>query len=136
MLDVEKYEQHARDGECFICKIVDGTHEFAHGEIWRDDTAIAFLNRYPTVLGYALVAPLAHRRSLIDDLDTDEYLELQDLVYRIGCALRAVVPLPPGTPYAEQQYQALMVETCGYLDMSEHEHASLAAAIRAAFPCR
>ena len=43
-----------------------------------------------------------------------------------------VAPLPPGTPYAEQQFAALMVERAGYLELSEQEHAELAAEIRGA----
>jgi diadenosine tetraphosphate (Ap4A) HIT family hydrolase len=156
MLDIGEHEQRARGGSCFICQIVDGTHEFAHGEIWRDDTAIAFLNRYPTLLGYALVAPIEHRRSLVDDLDLEEYLGLQGLVYRVGKAISSVVPterlyvlslgsnqgndhihwhvapLPRGTPYREQQFHSLMLETAGYLAVSEAEHAALAGEIRAA----
>jgi diadenosine tetraphosphate (Ap4A) HIT family hydrolase len=156
VLDIASYEQQARSGRCFICQIVDGTHDFAHGEVWRDDTAIVFLNRYPTLRGYTLVAPLGHKRSLIDDLDIDEFLAMQRLVYRVGRAVSSVVPterlyvlslgsnqgndhihwhvapLPPGTPYSDQHYHSLMVETSGYIAMSEQEHASLAAEMRAA----
>lgn len=155
-LDLAAYEHSARTSTCFICRIVDGTHEFAHGEIWRDDDAIVFLNRFPTVRGYALVAPLTHECSIVDDLDVDAYLSLQRLVHRVARAISAVVPtermyvlslgsnegnahvhwhvapLPPGTPYAEQQFAALMIERTGYLEMSEQEHAELAAEIRAA----
>ncbi len=156
MLDIGAYERQARSGRCFICQIVDGTHEFAHGEVWRDDHAIVFLNRYPTLRGYTLVAPIEHERSLINDLDIDEYLAVQRLVYRVGRAVSAVVPterlyvlslgsnqgndhihwhvapLPPGTPYSEQQYHSLMFEASGHIAMPEEEHASLAAKMRAA----
>ncbi len=40
-----------------------------------------------------------------------------------------VVPLPPGMPYDEQQFAALMLETAGALDIPEHEKADLAARI-------
>ena len=40
-----------------------------------------------------------------------------------------VVPLPPGTPYEEQQFVALMLETVGALEIPEKEQASLAARI-------
>lgn len=134
--------------------MIDGTHDFPHGEIWRDDLGVAFLSRYPTLLGYALVAPLEHRYGVIPDFDVDEYLELQRLVHRVGRAIAAVVPterlyvlslgsnegnahvhwhvapLPPGVPYEDQQYKALMVETGGYIELSEADHAELAAQIR------
>jgi hypothetical protein len=38
------------------------------------------------------------------------------------------VPLPPGVPYAEQQYVALMHEN-GYVDLDADEEATLARAI-------
>lgn len=156
MLNVDEYQRRVRDGRCFICRIVDGTHEFDHGEIWRDDQAIVFLNRYPTLRGYILVAPIEHKRSLTEDLVIDEYLALQRLVYRVGRAVSVVVPterlyvlslgshqgndhihwhvapLPPGTPYPEQQYHSLMIEKSGYIDMSALDRAALAAEIRAA----
>jgi diadenosine tetraphosphate (Ap4A) HIT family hydrolase len=156
ILDIDEYEHRVRGDRCFVCQVVDGTDEFAHGEIWRDEKAIAFLNRYPTLRGYALVAPIEHKRSLAEDLDIDEYLELQSLVYRVGRAVSAVVPterlgvlslgssqgndhihwhiapLPPETPYSEQQYHSLMVETSGYIAMSEQERAGLAAEVRSA----
>lgn len=58
LLDLQDYSRRSQANPCFICKIVDGTHEFPHGEIYRDDFAVVFLNRFPTLLGYTLVAPL------------------------------------------------------------------------------
>ncbi len=43
-----------------------------------------------------------------------------------------VVPLPPGVPYEQQPYHALMAVN-GVLDVSDGEQAALATAIRAAF---
>jgi histidine triad (HIT) family protein/ATP adenylyltransferase len=40
-----------------------------------------------------------------------------------------VVPLPPGVPYEEQQYHALMAEN-GVLDVTGEDQAALAAAVR------
>jgi diadenosine tetraphosphate (Ap4A) HIT family hydrolase len=42
-----------------------------------------------------------------------------------------VVPLPPGVPYEQQQFVALMLERTGYLDMSDDEKGALAAEIGA-----
>ena len=39
------------------------------------------------------------------------------------------VSLPPGTPYEEQQFAAVMLETAGALDIPEDEKAALAARI-------
>ncbi len=40
-----------------------------------------------------------------------------------------VVPLPPGVPYEEQQFAALMLERAGALRIPEKEKAALAARI-------
>jgi len=157
-LDLGDYERRVRADPCFICRVIDGTHEFVHGEIWRDAVGIAFLSRYPTVPGYALVAPIEHRCAVIDDFDLDDYLDLQRLVHRVGRAITAVVPtdrlyvlslgsdignahvhwhlapLPPGVAYEDQQFKALMIEENGYIDLSEIDRAELAATIRAALP--
>ena len=42
-----------------------------------------------------------------------------------------IVPLPPGAPYDQQQFGALMLERSGYLDMSDHEKCTLAAELGA-----
>jgi diadenosine tetraphosphate (Ap4A) HIT family hydrolase len=153
-LDLEDYARRSQANACFICKIVDGTHHFPHGEIYRDDFAVVFLNRFPTLLGYTLVAPREHRISVIEDFTEDEHLRIQLLVHRVGRAIAASVPterlyvmslgsnqgnahvhwhlapLPPGVPYEEQQFAALMMETKGYIDLSPAEHNELAGRIR------
>lgn len=153
--DLEDYARRSQTNPCFICKIVDGTHHFPHGEIYRDDFSIAVLNRFPTLLGYTLIAPLEHRVSVIDDFTEDEHLQIQTLVHRVGRAIAATVPterlyvmslgsnqgnahvhwhvapLPPGVPYEEQQFAALMMETKGYIDLTPTEHVELAGRIRA-----
>ncbi len=40
-----------------------------------------------------------------------------------------VVPLPPGTPYEEQQFAAIMLETAGALKIPDGEKAALAARV-------
>lgn len=152
-LDVTAYEETARHSDCFICKIIDGTSDFPHVIVYRDDKAIAFLNRYPTLLGYCLVAPIEHREAVVDDFPRDDYLSLQTVVHSVGRAVSACVPterlyilslgsnqgnahvhwhlapLPPGVPYQEQQFRALMVETDGYLDLSAEDQSRLGESI-------
>jgi diadenosine tetraphosphate (Ap4A) HIT family hydrolase len=110
---------------------------------------IAFLAKWPTLLGCTLVAPLEHRTDVIDAFTVDEYLDLQRRVYRVGRAVSEAVPterlyvlslgsrqgnahvhwhiapLPPGIPYPEQQYVALMHEN-GYLDIPDADLLALA----------
>ncbi len=152
--DLAAYHERARAGPCFVCGIVARDSGFSgHHMIYEDDHAIAFLNRWPTQRGYTLVAPKEHREQATADFTADEYLVLQRVVYRVAEAVRGevgaermyvmslgsnqgnahvhwhVVPLPPGTPYDEQQFAALMLETAGALDIPEGEKADLAARI-------
>jgi histidine triad (HIT) family protein len=45
-------------GDCTFCRIVAGD-EPAH-EVWRDDVAVAFLDRRPVFPGHVLVVPVVH----------------------------------------------------------------------------
>jgi diadenosine tetraphosphate (Ap4A) HIT family hydrolase len=141
-------------GRCFICELVAGNPEFAHHVVYEDDGAIAFLNRYPALYGYVLVAPRQHREQVTGDFTRAEYRQLQEVVRRVGEAVRRVVaterlyvlslgsqqgnrhvhwhvaPLPPGVPFEQQQFAAL--DTDERLDLSDDELAELAARIRTA----
>ena len=152
--DLDAYHERAKCGPCFVCGIVAGDPDFSdHHIVYEDAAAIAFLNRWPTQYGYTLVVPKEHREQATADFTVDEYLALQRSVYRVAEAVRGevgaermyvmslgsnqgnahvhwhVVPLPPGTPYDEQQFAALMLETAGALDIPEKEKAALAARI-------
>jgi diadenosine tetraphosphate (Ap4A) HIT family hydrolase len=150
--DLDAYEQRVRtdsaDGRCFICSIVAGERD-DHLVLYRDDVCVAFLAKFPTLLGYTLLAPLEHRTDVVGSFTEAEYVELQRRVHRIGRALSAAVPterlyvlsigshqgnahvhwhlgpLPPGVPYREQQYAALMHEQ-GHLDIPDADLVALA----------
>lgn len=152
--DLDAYHERARTGPCFVCGIVARNPDFAgHHVVYEDDAAIAFFNRWPTQRGYTLVAPKRHREQATGDFTVEEYMVLQRVVYRVAEAVRVEVgaervyilslgsnegnahvhwhgvPLPPGTPYDEQQFAAVMLETAGALDVPEDEKAALAARI-------
>ena len=151
--DLDAYHERARTGPCFVCGIVARDPDFAGHHILYED-AIAFLNRWPTQRGYALVAPKAHREQATGGFAVEEYLALQRVVFRVLKAVREevgaervyilslgsnkgnahvhwhVVPLPPGAPYEDQQFAAVMLETAGALDMPEDERVALAARVR------
>jgi len=152
--DLDAYHERARTGPCFVCGIVARDPDFSHHHIvYEDEDAVAFFNRWPTQYGYTLVAPKEHREQATEDFTVDEYLALQRIVYGVAEAVRAevgaqrmyvmslgsnggnahvhwhVVPLPPGTPYDEQQFAAVMLETAGALGIPEGENAALAARI-------
>jgi diadenosine tetraphosphate (Ap4A) HIT family hydrolase len=152
--DMDSYVQRIQTGPCFICEMVAGRRAGNH-VIYEDATAIVFLNKYPVLYGYTLVAPRAHREQVTGDFTPDEYLALQRLIYHVGEAVRQVVPterlyilslgsqqgnrhvhwhiapLPPGVPFGEQQLEALHVKN-GILPLTDAEMAVLAARIRAA----
>jgi diadenosine tetraphosphate (Ap4A) HIT family hydrolase len=141
-------------GRCFICELLAGNPEFAHHIVYEDDHAVAFLNRYPALYGYVLVAPRQHRELVTSDFTRGEYLRLQEVVHRVGEAIRRVVPterlyilslgsrqgnrhvhwhlapLPPGVPFEQQQFAALDTSVC--LDVSDDELAELARKLREA----
>jgi diadenosine tetraphosphate (Ap4A) HIT family hydrolase len=141
-------------GRCFVCELVAGNPEFRHHVVYEDETAIAFLNAYPVLYGSVLVAPRGHREGVTRDFSSDEYLALQAVVHRVGEAVRRVVPterlyvlslgsqqgnrhvhwhvapLPPGVPFAQQQFAALDTDLC--LDLTDDELADLASRIREA----
>ncbi len=153
--DIETYVQRSQHGPCFICEIVAGNPEYRHHVIYEDDIAIVFLNKYPTLRGYTLVAPRKHREHVTGDFTLDEYLALQQIIYRVAKALQRAVPtervyilslgsqqgnqhvhwhiapLPPGVPYKEQQLDALRFEK-GVLKLPDEEMASLVRQIRKA----
>ena len=140
-------------GRCFICELLAGNPQFAHHVIYEDDYAIAFLNKYPRLRGYVLVAPREHREQVTAEFTPEEYLRLQSVVHRVGEALRQVVPterlyilslgsqdgnrhvhwhvapLPPGIPFERQQFAAL--DTDEVVDMTDADLADLAARLKA-----
>lgn len=151
--DVAAYEKRSKEGPCFICELIAGANP--HHMIYEDQTAVVFLNKYPVLYGYTLVAPREHREQATGDFTLEEYLALQELIYHVGEALRRVVPterlyiltlgsqqgnrhvhwhlapLPPGVPYEQQQTAALGLSK-GILALSDKEMASLAQTLRQA----
>jgi diadenosine tetraphosphate (Ap4A) HIT family hydrolase len=148
--DFEALRQRVGD-RCFICELIAGNPEFPHHIVYEDEAAIAFLNAYPPLYGYVLVAPREHKEQVTGDFSDTEYLQLQNVVRRVGEAVRRVVPterlyifslgsqqgnrhvhwhvapLPPGVPFDEQQLAALDADV---LDLSGAEFEQLAARLR------
>jgi diadenosine tetraphosphate (Ap4A) HIT family hydrolase len=157
MGDLETYRRRVQDGPCFVCALLDGHPDYRHHVVFEDDQTIAFLNRYPTLLGYTLVAPKRHVEDWVGELSEDEFLRFQRTIRNVGVALAATVPtermyamslgsrqgnahlhwhlapLPPGVPYERQQFHAVMAEN-GLLDLDDSTMADLAAQIKATAP--
>lgn len=151
-MDRAAYDHRAQTGPCFICGIIARDPGFDAHIICEDDTAIVFLDKYPKVYGYTLVAPRKHRVRVTGDFTMDDYLALQRVVHRVSEAVRHevgaermyllslgsnqgnahvhwhIVPLPPGVPYGEQQFGIWRQK--GVLRIPEDEMASLAGRIR------
>jgi len=154
--DLVAYSARTRSGRCFICELILGNPDFTHHVIAEDDETIIFLNKYPTLRGYALVCPKAHREDLAEELSREEYLRLQAKVHRLSVALKRLfdaeriyvlslgsqqgnrhlhfhaAPLPKGVPYEQQQYHALMAEN-GVLQLPDAEMAAMAREIGLAY---
>ncbi len=151
--DSEEYTRRSRQGPCFVCAILAGNPDYPHHYVYEDADTIAFLAHPPTLLGYCLVAPRRHVESWLHDLEEPEFIALQRVVRRVALAVAAAVPtermyslslgsqqgnahlhwhvapLPPGVPYHQQQYHALMAEN-GILDIDEDAQSKIADAIR------
>jgi diadenosine tetraphosphate (Ap4A) HIT family hydrolase len=139
-------------GRCFICEMLAGNPEYQHHVVYEDERTVAFLNRYPSLYGYVLVAPKDHREQVTGDFSLDEYLRLQAVVHRVGEAICQVVPTerlyvlslgsqqanrhvhwhlaptPPGLPFEQQQLAAL--DSNIVLDLTRAEQADLASRLR------
>ena len=150
---LDEYVESARR-TCFVCELVAG-HDDRHTIVYDDEVAIAFLNRFPTLYGYVIVAPREHREQVTGDFAEDEYLALQRVLHRVGEAVRRAVPterlyllslgsqqgnshvhwhvapLPAGVPFERQQLAALSWDE-GIIELSPEEQDELAERIRAA----
>ena len=150
--DLDAYIDRIQNRPCFICEMVDGRTNENH-VIYRNDLFIAFLNKYPPLYGYVLVAPIEHKEQVTGDFTIEEYLALQRGIYQVAEAVRQTVeaervyilslgsqqgnrhvhwhiaPLPYGVPFKQQQLAALGIEN-GFLDIPESECLELAERIR------
>ena len=146
--DTEAYWAHIQTTPCFICQLIANNSENRHYIIYEDDHAIAFLNKYPVLYGYSLVAPKAHKEQVTGDFSLEAYLNIQRLIYAVAEATRKCVkperiyilslgsqqgnrhvhwhiaPLPFGIPFEEQQLNALRFAN-GILDLSDEEMSHL-----------
>lgn len=152
--DLDAYVERTRNGPCFICKLVEGDPDFFHHVVYENEEFVAFLGKYPTLYGQTFVAPKEHKTQVTGDFTVDEYVDFQRIVHAVSEAVREeagaariyllslgsnegnahihwhIAPLPPGVPYEEQQFAALMVEMAGALKIPEEEKVRLAKRIR------
>ncbi|MBO8190111.1 HIT family protein [Streptomyces oryzae] len=158
-MDLDAYTARARRGPCFVCAFLSGDPDYAHETVYEDDGHVAFLDRWPTVHGKVLVAPKAHIEHVVRELDEVAYVRLMRVVREVALAVEEVcgaertylyslgsrqgnahlhwhiAALPPGVPYEQQQFHALMTEN-GVLAVEPEEATTLAARIREALARR
>jgi diadenosine tetraphosphate (Ap4A) HIT family hydrolase len=154
--DFGQYGRRVRDGPCFVCAFLAGHPDYQHHALYEDEDTVAFLARHPVQLGYCLVAPKAHVESWVHEMEERDFLRFQGVVRRVARAVAATVPtermyslslgsqqgnahlhwhlapLPPGVPYHQQQFHALMAEN-GVLAVDDVAQAALAQRIRDRF---
>lgn len=148
-VNLQKLHESSASGLCFVCEFLRGNPNFDHVTIHESEIAIAFLNRYPTLFGYTIIAPKRHVEEVTGDFSKAEYLDLQAFIYSVAEAIREVLnpervyilslgsksanshvhwhvaPLPHGLPLEEQQYHAIMHEH-GAIEVSQEERAEFA----------
>lgn len=90
--DLDEYARRVTDGPCFVCAFIEGRPDHLHHLIYEDDNTVAFLNRYPTLLGYCLVAPRRHVESWVQDMEPPEFLRFQSIVHAVARAIAATLP--------------------------------------------
>jgi diadenosine tetraphosphate (Ap4A) HIT family hydrolase len=158
MLDMKAYMERSQHGPCFICEILAGNPEYYHHIIFENENVIAFLNKYPPLFGYTLVAPKSHKVGVTSDFSVNEYLDLQGYIYKVAETVRLetevervyilslgsmqgnshvhlhIAPLPVKVPYEKQQLEALSMND-GYLDIPEEELFQLAERLRIGIQC-
>src|SRR5512143_3846251 len=86
--DLQSYIRDIQMRPCFICEMATGNPAYAHEIVYEDDVAVAFLNKYPPLYGYVLVAPRAHREQVTGDFTPEEYLAVQHVIYCVAEAVR------------------------------------------------
>jgi diadenosine tetraphosphate (Ap4A) HIT family hydrolase len=74
---------------CFSREMLAGNLDYAHHVAYHDDAAVVSLNRFPSLLGHVLVAPIEHRRAGGRRLRTGR---VPPTAARTGTALTQLVP--------------------------------------------
>lgn len=153
VFDIEQYRRLVQEGPCFVCAFLTGHPNYQHHLVYEDNDTVAFLARYPTLLGYTLVVPRTHIENWVEQMDEHAFLRYQSVVHRVARAIAATVPtermysmslgsqqgnahlhwhlalLPFGVPYDQQQFHAVMAEHGG-LAVDDTAQAALAQRIK------
>ncbi|MFI6041586.1 HIT family protein [Nocardia sp. NPDC051321] len=146
---IDRVQAENAAGQCFICDLADEqTTRTRETVAYRDEHCIVFFPPWPRLYAYCLLAPRRHATNVVSDFTEDDYLALQLRVHRLGRVLTEITPterlyvfsfgsmqgvahvhwhlapLPPGTPFREQQFAA--VDKLDYLIIEKAELDELA----------
>jgi hypothetical protein len=89
--DAEQYIRRSPEGPVFRRSILAGHRDSPRHDVYEYAGAIAFLARWPVLLGRCPAAPKRHVEHWVDDLDKNEFVDLQRVVHRVARALAASV---------------------------------------------
>jgi histidine triad (HIT) family protein len=151
---IDRIQADNAAGQCFICDLADErTTRTRETVAYRDEHCIVFFPPWPRLYAYCLLAPRRHATHVVSDFTEDDYLALQLRIHRLGRVLTEITPterlyvfsfgsmqgvehvhwhlapLPPGTPFREQQFAA--VDKPDYLVIDKAELDELAQRIGA-----
>ena len=74
--DVQAYFDRIKKEPCFICEMLAGNLEYPHHIIYQDDSAVVFLNKYPVLYSYTVVAPRGHKEHVTSDFTMEVFFLL------------------------------------------------------------
>jgi histidine triad (HIT) family protein/ATP adenylyltransferase len=139
-----------------VCRILEGRPLVPNPRfVYEDEQVIAFLNQFPTQEGYTIVCPKRHVERYESELSTDEWQYLLAVTQKIAKSIADatgamrmylaslgspqgnphlhlhVCPCPAGTPYEEQQGEAMRRKDGDYLHLSDERLDEIASLIRA-----
>ncbi len=77
----------AGERDCAFCAVVAGTEQHS---LYRDDDAVAFLDRAPVIKGHTLVVTAVHYET-IEEMPDDRLRPLFALVKRVSVAFRTAL---------------------------------------------
>jgi histidine triad (HIT) family protein len=144
--EADKYIGERKVEPCFICELVEGDpRRDWHCILFEDDNFLVWLNPFPTQYGATLVSPKKHIEHIARDLNKEEYIKLQELVYiitkAVGKAVNPermyvasfgsqqmnkhvhfhIIPIPSAVSIREQQMASMMPEIVGMLELEKDE---------------
>jgi len=83
-----EYIRAEKEGGCFLCRMFQEDNDRENLILFRGETCVVLMNRYPYTSGHLMIAPLRHIAEL-DELTPEEEREFSELPRRAVAALRA-----------------------------------------------